>query len=127
MVVPSAYIMKLTITLAFGKSSMYIMKSRGPMIDPCGAPVEMLNISDIPSLISTYFLRFCKYLLHTLILILRSLFHNYLVYIGEYCVLTFRKPLINIKRYWLGFHEYLRMWLFYQLVLMPPNIFSGVF
>ena len=36
MVVSSANIIKLNMSLAFSKSFMYIMKSKGPRIDPSG-------------------------------------------------------------------------------------------
>ena len=38
--VSSAYIMLWNILLAFGRSFIYIMKSKGPSMDPCGTPIK---------------------------------------------------------------------------------------
>ena len=32
--------------LAFGRSLIYIMKSKGPSMDPCGTPVVISKVSD---------------------------------------------------------------------------------
>ncbi len=46
-VVSSAYKMKSNNLLEFTMSFMYIMKRRGPKIDPCGTPVIMGNVLEI--------------------------------------------------------------------------------
>ena len=55
-VVSSAYIIKLNILLAFGKSFMYkiIINNKGPRIDPCGTPMFIDKISDLAFSNSTY-------------------------------------------------------------------------
>ena len=53
-VVSSAYIIKLIILLAFGKSFMYIINNKGPRIDPCGTPMFIDKISDLAFSNSTY-------------------------------------------------------------------------
>ena len=44
--VSSAYIIQLNNFVALGRSLMYIIKSNGPRIDPCGTPVVILRVSD---------------------------------------------------------------------------------
>ena len=43
--VSSAYIIKLNILLAFGKSFMYIINNKGPRIAPCGTQMFIDKIS----------------------------------------------------------------------------------
>ena len=52
--VSSAYIMVRTMLLAFGRSLIYIMKSKGPSMDPCGTPVVISKVSDLALFLTTY-------------------------------------------------------------------------
>ena len=52
--VSSAYIIKLNILLAFGKSFMYIINNKGPRIDPCGTQMFIDKISALAFSNSTY-------------------------------------------------------------------------
>ena len=54
--VSSAYIMLGNMSLAFGRSLIYIMKSKGPSMDPCGTP----KVSDLALFITTYCFLFCR-------------------------------------------------------------------
>ena len=53
-VVSSAYMIKLKILLALGKSLIYRIKSKGPKIDPWGTPVITGNVVDLVSSICIY-------------------------------------------------------------------------
>ena len=46
-VVLSAYIIKLNILLAFGKSLIYIINNKGPRIGLCGTPIVIGKISEL--------------------------------------------------------------------------------
>ena len=52
-VVTSAYLIKLNILPAFGKSFMHIIDNKGPRIDPCGTPMFIDKISDLAFLHSS--------------------------------------------------------------------------
>ena len=52
-VVSSAYINLLKTRLTLGKSLMYIRKSKGPKLEPCGTPIEIDFVSDLEPLYST--------------------------------------------------------------------------
>ena len=54
-VVSSAYMIKLKILLALGKSLIYRIKSKGPKIDPWGTPVITGNVVDLVSSICIYY------------------------------------------------------------------------
>ncbi len=59
-VVSSAYIMNLNKLLEFAISFTYIIKSKGPSMDPWGTPVVTVNISDWTSSTSTYCFLFVR-------------------------------------------------------------------
>ena len=59
-VVSSAYMIKLKILLALGKSLIYRIKSKGPKIDPWGTPVITGNVVDLVSSICIYCSRFSR-------------------------------------------------------------------
>ena len=49
--VSSAYIIKLNILLAFGKSCMYIINNKGPKINACGTPTFINKFDILTSII----------------------------------------------------------------------------
>ena len=56
-VVSSAYRMQLNFLVHFTMSFMYILKNKGPTIEPCGIPAFMYCIDDITSSNCTYCFR----------------------------------------------------------------------
>ena len=59
-VVSSAYIIWVNIFVADTLSFMYMMKSNGPTIEPCGTPGVIFDIPDLLSSKSIYCFLFVK-------------------------------------------------------------------
>ena len=88
--VPSAYMIKENLKLLLMISLITILKSKGPMTDPCGTPINIGLTSETISPICTNCLRLLRYYITILYLFFNITLYNICIFCKLFYELCFR-------------------------------------